>query len=113
MGAGTAELTQVLADALEEAAVLRRNGHRDQATTLELFVERVKQAAGAHVRWLTESEAILRSGRSVEYLRARFDGYEEQGFARRDGRRRQYLECAIERRVIASLEHARGREVPA
>lgn len=98
-------LEQVMADAREEGAILRRNGHVGQADTLARFLDAVRLAAEDYLTWLTEDEAHLRSGKSAKALRALFPSLLAQGLARQDGRRRLYRACAVPQR--AHLEAAR------
>lgn len=101
-------LDQVLTDAREQAQILRFHGHHDQAAALEKFVARVKQSASEYLAWLTESEAMLYTGRSVEWLRSRFRGWESRGLARYEHRRRHYRRIALEHRGNADAARAAG-----
>jgi hypothetical protein len=98
-------LEQVIADAREEAAILRRNGHAAQADTLLRFLDAVSISAEDYLTWLTEDEAHLRSGKSAKALRALFPALFAQGLAKLEGHRRRYRACAIPQR--AHLESAR------
>jgi hypothetical protein len=60
-------LEQVLADAREDAAALRRHGHKHDAELIEALCDKVADAAFEYLNWLTEGEAKLRSGHSAEY----------------------------------------------
>ena len=91
-------LEQVLADTRGEIPVLRRHGQHVIADAIERLCDDVQEAAQPFMRWLSESEAQLRSHRSTEWLRKRFAGWERMGLARWNPHRptqRQYLECAI------------------
>lgn len=84
-------LEQVLADARGEAAVLRHNGHTVQAASIERVVDAVAESMAAFLEILSESEAQLRSGWSVERLRGRFAEWEARGLAMLDERgKRRY-----------------------
>lgn len=83
-------LEQVLADARGDAARLRFHGHKAQADSLEAVCEAVAGAAEEYLRWLSEENACLRSGRSRKWIRARFPEWEAQGHARLRGRHREY-----------------------
>lgn len=90
------DLETVLADAREEAAVLRSHGHVGQARSVEVLVERVADAMRAYLTTLSETEAALRSGWSVPRLRARFAEWESRGLAMLDERgRRRYRELIV------------------
>ena len=91
-------LEQVLADEREDVAVLRRKGDPRTAEILERVLDRVARAAEPFTTWLSEKDAMLRSGKAVPWLRDRFPMWERQGLARRDPvhpRKRQYLECIV------------------
>jgi|GEM_PF-1582710 len=104
-------LGQALANTRRDAAVLRRSGHKAQAEGLERLCDQVTEAAEPWLRWLTEAEARLRSGRSERYLRGRFPEWQEQGNARLAGRERQYRMCVIEQRIPESVARERGRQL--
>lgn len=94
----------MLANEREEAAVLRARGLSGRADDIERVCDRVAEALGQYMRWLPESEAALWSGHTTRWLRARFEGYRQQGDARREGRRRYYRASALPRSVdVAGL----------
>ena len=103
-------LEQVLADIRGDAAVLRRNGHQRDADVREKLAEEVAEAAHEYLTWTSESEAMLRSGKSQEWLRARFPGWEEQGHAKREGRERRYRMLIVPRRANVEAAFEAGRE---
>ncbi len=82
-------LEQLLADWRGDAQVLRRRGHDREADQLEWFADAVARAAEDYLRWLSEDEALLRSGRSRGWLRSQFPEWQRAGHARRDGRKRR------------------------
>lgn len=92
------DLAQVLADAREEAAVLRRNGAAFSIDRVEQFCDAVAAAAEDYLRFLPEPRARLYSGRSVAWLRARFAGWAEQGHAERRKGVRYYRVVVLPRR---------------
>lgn len=102
-------LEQVLADAREEAAVLKRAGHPIQAAGLERLCDAVAGAAEDYLTWLSEGDARLMSGRSVEWLRGRFAGWLALGLARMNGKRREYRALIIPRRANLSAAREAGR----
>ena len=59
--------------------------------------------------WLTESDARLQSGRSVEWLRAQFPRWLDQGLARLNGRKREYRAMIVPRRANVSAAKEAGR----
>jgi hypothetical protein len=103
-------LEQVLADVRGAAAVLRANGHKAQADSMDAVVDRVRDCMGPYLDWLTEDEARTRSGWSITRLRAAFPEWETLGLSRwhGEGRRaaRQYRRLIVPRR--ANLEAARA-----
>ena len=102
-------LEQVLADGRDEAAVLRRNGHVAQAETLSRFIDAVLESAEDYLTWLSEGEARLRSGHSVEWLRGRFAGLQSQGLAKLEGKRRMYRAVGIPQRPNLEAARMAGR----
>jgi hypothetical protein len=106
-------LEQVLADAREDAAALRRHGHKHDAELIEALSDKVADAAFEYLNWLTEGEAKLRSGHSAAYLRARFPQWLEQGLARWDGKKRQYRAVCVPQRGNREAAREAGRRAGA
>ena len=104
----TKPLEQVIADAREEAAVLRRQGHGAQSDAISHLCDEVRESALEYLTWLTDDEAALRSGRSTDWLRGRFPDWQEQGNAKLDGRRRLYRMIVVPRRARTEAAHRRG-----
>ena len=102
-------LEQVLADARGDAAVLRRAGHAADAELIERICHEVARAAEDYLRWLTEEDAALRSGRSLTWIRSRFSEWEREGHARREGRRRMYRQVVIPQRANPTAAREAGR----
>lgn len=103
-------IEQVLADLRGEAAVLKHNGHPLQARAIEQTVEAICKADPVRdlLDWLTEEEAMSRSGRTRDWLRGRFAQWESQHLARHQGKnRRQYRAIIVP--VRANLEAARAQ----
>jgi hypothetical protein len=98
-------LEQVLADAKEEAAILRRAGHPAQADGLERLCGQVGRTAEAWLRWLSEADAHTKSGRSIRWLRAQAPEWEAQDLAKREGKAWLFRDCIIPQRV----HHVRRR----
>lgn len=110
--AETLELAQVIADAREQAQVLRAAGHEGQARYVEQLLDRVKGASEDYLTWLSESDAIVKSGLAERTLRHRFRELLDCGLARYgDGRKREYRACAIPPRPDIAAARARGRQV--
>lgn len=100
-------LEEVLSNLLGEAAVADRLGHHRDADLLRRVVTEVKgSSAEEYLNWLSEKEAVLRSNRTVAWLRKRFPEWERQQLARMNGRHRQYRQVAIP--PAANLDAARA-----
>jgi hypothetical protein len=93
------DLAAVLADWRGDAAVLKKHKQHALATQLEKCADDVEASAADWLTWLSETDAMLRSGKSRDWLRAKFSGWERDGHARLQGRERQY------RRVIVPVKH--------
>lgn len=104
------DLQQVLTDWRGDAAVLRRAGHVADADLREKMADQVSAAAASYLNWLSETEAMLRSGKSRDWLRGRFSGWEAEGHARMTGRERQYRELIVPRRPALTTAHEAGRD---
>ena len=96
-----AELEEVLARWLSDAAVLRRNDEKAKASLLERCSHDVQLAAADYLSWLTEEKAMVKSGKSREWLRKRWDKMRIDGNAKlnRDSKSRLYRSCAIPRQL--------------
>lgn len=91
-------LEQVLADAREDAATLRRYGDEGRARAIEDLCDQVERAAEPFMVWLSEAKAQLRSDRRIPWLRERFPRWLEEGLARwnpASPSERQYLQAVI------------------
>lgn len=102
-------LEQLLADWRGDAQVLRRRGHDREAEQVDHFADAVARAAEDYLRWLSEDEAVLRSGRSRGWLRSHFPEWERAGHARREGRKRWYRMLVIPQRANPLAARAAGR----
>jgi hypothetical protein len=102
-------LNTVLADALEESHILRRNGHALQADTIERLVASVKAAAADYLAWIPEHEAMLRAGRQEDFFRARRKQWEEDGLAECRNRQWYYRRVIVPRRKLDSIVRAEAR----
>jgi hypothetical protein len=105
------DLQQVIADWRGDAAVLRRAGHAPEASLRERMADEVAEAAHEFLTWLSETDAMLQSGRSREWLRSRFPEWERAGHARSAGRGvRQYRAMIVPRREAVQQAAEAGRE---
>jgi hypothetical protein len=94
------ELNQLLADYRGEAAVLRKNGHKDQAESIERVCDAVAEATESYRRFLGEADALLYSGKAKKTLRRLYPELAAQGNAHQDAKgRRYYREMCLPRRV--------------
>ena len=100
-------LEQALADWRETANRARYLGHTAQAVALEKCLDDVELATLDYRAWLSEAEAVLRSGWSPRRLRGHFAEWSEQGMAEKRGRVRYYRQVMVPRR--ANLEAARSQ----
>ena len=103
-------LAEVLGDARDEANVLRKNGHREQAESLERFADAVVRAAEDFLTKLSEDDAMLQSGHSRKWFRARFADWSTRGLAGVASGRRWYLRIVVPQRVHVSAAREAGRE---
>jgi hypothetical protein len=106
------ELAEVIADWLGDAAVLRRNGNVAGAEILERCAREAKEStAEEFMLWISEGEAMTRSGHVAAWFRARFEAMRREGHARTMKRGvRQYRACAVPRRANRAIAELRGRE---
>lgn len=103
------DLAQVLADAREEAQVLRRAGNGPQADYIDALLTKVRDAAEGFVTWRSEADAELKSGLSIRALRRRFPDLYDTGLARYSSKgKREYLDCAIPNRPEIRAQRRRG-----
>lgn len=102
-------LEQVLADARGDAARLRFHGHKAQADSVEAVCDRVAEAAEEYLRWLSEENACLRSGRTRRWIRDHFREWEAQGHARLRGRHREYRMLIVPKDVSRIAAREAGR----
>jgi hypothetical protein len=103
-------LEDVLADWRGDAAVLRKQGHDAQAARLETMATEAAEAAHPFVTWLSESEAMLQSGRRMPWLRSRYREWEREGHARKGPRGREYRMLIVPRRANVESAAEAGRK---
>jgi hypothetical protein len=87
------KLEQLLADTREDLPAIRK-GSIAVADAIEEFITLVDEATKDMRTFVSEKEAVIRSDKSVPWLRARFPQWERQGNARHNPtnpRERQYL----------------------
>lgn len=98
----------VLTDWLGDAQVLRGRGHVRDAELLDRCAEEMKHALAPFLAWMSEADAMLRSGRGVEFFRSRFAGWQSQGLSEQRGRHRWYRAAVVPLRAHPSAARAAG-----
>lgn len=86
-------LEEIIETTRAELRVLRKWGFKDVADPFEELVKRVEAATYEYRTFVTEKDAVMRTGKSVPWLRSRFSEWERQGNARynpRNSRERTY-----------------------
>lgn len=101
------DLAQVLADADEEAELLKRRGYTQHAASLAEFVTRARAAAEDYLRFVPESEARLR-GAKLAFLRRNFATWEADGHAKKQGNVRYYRAIMLPRVTPTSIAREAG-----
>jgi hypothetical protein len=105
------ELEQIIADAREDAAVLKRNGHPEQAQSIEQLCAQVEGAAEDYIRKISLEDARLKSGLSLRQLRRRFRELTDCGMAEIGPKGEMlFRACAVPQRAATSTQRARGRQ---
>lgn len=112
MTANAGKLAQVVADIVEERAILDRT----RAATIGVqyvdeLLAKIQSAAEPFTTWRSEKEAMLKSGLAERTLRRRFRELLDSGLARyRPGtREREYLDCAVPNRPNVAAAFDAGR----
>jgi hypothetical protein len=96
-------IEQTLADAREEATVLKRYGQSDVAAAVEAMLDRIAAELREYLTWHDEKGASLLSGKPAGFFRGRFEDWSERGLARSPRRGvRQYREVVIPKRARMS-----------
>jgi hypothetical protein len=106
----TGTLDELLAEYRADAAVLRRYGDVQVADALLRVANDVEKAAEPYLRFISETEASIRAGKSADWIRSRYADLAREGHARKVGGARLYREVAIPRRsdVVAAREAGRA-----
>jgi hypothetical protein len=113
-------LEQVLADELGDVPVLRKHGQDAIADAIERVCRRVADATEDYRKFLSESDAMLRSGKTRTWLRAHFGQWAHNDLARwspHNSRAREYRAMIVPQRTdLVALRAdakraARGEEV--
>jgi len=104
------DLETVLADVRAEADTLDRNDAPFSVDRVREFARDVEKAAEEWLTWLSEGDAAIRAGKSIDWVRARYELLHREGHAKQTGGKRQYRACFIPRRANIDTAAARGRE---
>ena len=102
------DLAEVIANAREEAELLKRRGYTQHASSLEDFAEQAATAAEDYLKFVSEADALLR-GASRAFLRRNFPIWEQDGHAKTEGRVRYYRAIMLPRVTPASIAREAGR----
>jgi hypothetical protein len=105
-------LEDVIAAARREIPILEKRGGIDVANALNEYVTRVSAATEDYRTFISEKEAVIRSDKSVPWLRARFAEWQRQGNARHNPtnpRERQYRRLIVP--VAARISSAQADAV--
>lgn len=92
-------LEESLAVARSDAQVMARCGGNYKPEAVLHLLASIERAAAPFVTWLSESDARVRSGKGVEYFRARFPAWEEAGYAELRGKVRYYRAPVVPQRA--------------
>ena len=103
-------IEDVIADLREEANVLRRTGNVKQAETYDRILDVLTPELEELTTWLSEDDAMLRSGRGKAWLRARFDEWEKRGHAKQERRKRWYRMVVIPQRLNLEEAYRAGQD---
>lgn len=93
------DLAAILGTMDEDAAVFERNGDVARAQALRARAAEIRAAAADYITWLSEDEAMLRSGDSRTRVKSLALKYVKAGHARIVGRRFQLRACIVPRRA--------------
>lgn len=88
-------LDEALTIARQDAVVMAKYGGTYKPEAVAAMLDAIARAAAPFLLWLSESDAMLRSGRSAEYYRSRFARWEQEGVARKVAGKRQYLAVLV------------------
>jgi hypothetical protein len=100
---------EAMAEAWGEVSLMRRYGSAAAADKWGALLGNIRDSLPEYSDYLTETEATTYSGRTAEWLRARYLQWEARGMAKRVGRLRHYRRCVLEHRgnLIAAKEAGR------
>lgn len=105
-------LETVLAMWRAKAATLEELRHEREAALIVQILGEVESSAEDYLRWVSEADAMLHSGKGRAFLRGRFPAWEREGHARWNPtrpRERQYRLLVLPRRANADRAIAEAR----
>jgi hypothetical protein len=102
-------LESVLSEYRADAQVLRRYGATHIADVIDRILKDVESASEDFMRFISEPDAMMRSGRGIDFLRARFPAWERDGNARYERRQRFYRQVVVEHRLDLEAAREAGR----
>lgn len=102
------DLSQLLVDKREEVAMLARAHASVQPEYLTDLLDEFKAAAEDFITWLSESDAMLKSGLSERTLRRRYREMLDCGTARWGKTGREYIAKCIPYRPDIAAARAKG-----
>lgn len=107
------DVIDALADERGQAAVLEHNGHEHDARLIRRICDRFAEAAHEYIHFMSEAEAMLRTGDSERQLRRQYARLEPLGHAKKINGMRYYRECMLEPRANLSAAREAGRRAAA
>lgn len=100
---------QIITDWRGDAQRLRVRGHSHDADLLEQCADEMQAALGGFLSWMSEPDARLKSGKSIDYFRDHFAEWSMLGLAETRGRTRYYRSVIVPQRVHASAARLAGQ----
>lgn len=91
-------LEQALTVARQDAHVVARVGGTYKPEAVLALLDTLVRAAHPFLAMLSESDAMVRSGRKVDYFRSRFAAWEAQGYAEKRPTGRYYRAFVVPQR---------------
>jgi hypothetical protein len=95
----SADLAAILGTMDEDATVYERNGDAHRAAAIRARATEIREATAEYLQWMTEPEAMLRSGLTRAQVRRLAASHLASGHARRVARGYQLRACVVPRRV--------------
>lgn len=106
------DLATMFGDAEEEAAILDANKATFATSRVRELLREFRAAAADYITWISEREAMIRSGHKEPWLRKQFPTWERMGHAKLNDRgQRLYLRLIVPLRsddatIRAAAAHA-------